>query len=73
MSRGCRRGEEIQTKGVYKLFNKIIPENLCNLEKERVIQVQEVYRTPSHQDQNRNTPSHNHKSKHSTYRTKKEY
>jgi hypothetical protein len=41
-----------------KLFNKIIPENFPNLEKEKNIQVQEAYRTPNHHDQNRNTSRH---------------
>jgi hypothetical protein len=51
-------GEEIQTKGIDNLFNKLIAENFPNLEKERDIQVQEAYRTPNHQDQKRNTPKH---------------
>jgi hypothetical protein len=37
-------GEEIQTKYIYSLFNKIITENFYNLKKERVIQVVEVSR-----------------------------
>jgi hypothetical protein len=48
--------EDIQTKGIDKLFNRIIAENFLNLEKQRVIQVQEVYRIPNCQDQKRNTP-----------------
>jgi hypothetical protein len=32
----------------YKLFNRIIAENFPNLEKGRITQVQEVYRTPNH-------------------------
>jgi hypothetical protein len=51
-------GEEIQTKGINNLFDRLIAENFPNLEKERVIQVQEAYRTPSHQDQKRNTTRH---------------
>jgi hypothetical protein len=51
-------GEEIQTKGIDNLFNRLIAENFPNLEKERVTQVQEVYRTPNHQDQKRNNPRH---------------
>jgi hypothetical protein len=51
-------GKEIKTKGIDKLFNRIIAENFPNLKKERVIQVQEAYRTPNHQDQKRNTPRH---------------
>jgi hypothetical protein len=53
---GVEEGEEIQTKGIDNLFNRIIAENFPNLEKERVTQMQEVYRTPNHQDQKRNTP-----------------
>jgi hypothetical protein len=51
-------GQEIQTEGIDNLFNKIIAENFSNLEKERVIQAKEAYRTPNHQDQKRNTPRH---------------
>jgi hypothetical protein len=51
-------GKEIQTKGIDKLVNKIIVENFPNLEKERVTQVQEAYRTPNNQLQKRNTPRH---------------
>jgi hypothetical protein len=43
--------EEIQTKGIDNLFNRIIAENFPNFKKERVIQVQETYRTPNCQDQ----------------------
>jgi hypothetical protein len=32
--------EEIQTKGINNLFNTIIAENIPNLKKERVIQIQ---------------------------------
>jgi hypothetical protein len=35
-------GEEIQTKGTDTLFNRIIVENVPNLEKERVSQVQKT-------------------------------
>jgi hypothetical protein len=55
---GVEEGEEIQTKGIHNLFNRIIAENFLNLEKERVTQVQEAYRTPNNQDQKRNTPRH---------------
>jgi hypothetical protein len=51
-------GEEIETKCIDDIFNNIIAENFPNLEKERDIQVQKVYRTPNHQDQKRNTPRH---------------
>jgi uncharacterized sporulation protein YeaH/YhbH (DUF444 family) len=42
-----------------KLFNKIIPENFPNLEKEKNTQVEEASRTPNHQDQKGNTPRNN--------------
>jgi hypothetical protein len=38
-------GEEIQTKGTDNQFNRLVVENFPNLEKERVTQVQEAYRT----------------------------
>jgi hypothetical protein len=64
--------EEIQTKGTDNLLNRIIAENFPNIEKERVTQVQEAYRTPNRQDQNRNTPDTS-LSKHSACSIKKEY
>jgi hypothetical protein len=64
--------EKIQIKGIDNLFSRIIAENSPNLEKERVNQVQEAYRTPNHQDQKRNTPDTS-KSKHSANRTKNEF
>jgi hypothetical protein len=51
-------GEEIQTKGIDNLFNRIIAENFLSLEKGTVTQVQEAYRTLNCQDQKRNTPRH---------------
>jgi hypothetical protein len=48
---GVEEEEEIQTKDIENIFNNIIAEKFPNLEKERVIQVQEAYRTPKHQDQ----------------------
>jgi hypothetical protein len=36
------KGEEIQTKGIDKLFNRIITEGFPNLEKERVTQLHEA-------------------------------
>jgi hypothetical protein len=38
-------GEEIETKCIKNLFNRIIAENFPNLEKEIATQVQEAYRT----------------------------
>jgi hypothetical protein len=55
---GIEEGEDIQTKGIDNLFNRVIAENSPNLEKEKVIQVQESYRTPNYQDQKRITPRH---------------
>jgi hypothetical protein len=43
-------GKEIQTTGIDNLFNRIIAENFPKLEKERLTQVQETYRTPNCQD-----------------------
>jgi hypothetical protein len=53
---GVEEGEEIQTKDLDNLFNEIIAENFPNLEKERIIKVQEAYSTPNHQNQKRNAP-----------------
>jgi hypothetical protein len=39
-------GEEVQAKGIHNIFNKIITENVPNLEKTMPIQVQEASRTP---------------------------
>jgi esterase/lipase len=48
--------EEVQTKGIHNIFNKIITENFPNLEKTMPIQVQEVSRMPNRLDKNRTTP-----------------
>jgi hypothetical protein len=48
-------GEEVQTKGMHNIFNKIITEDFPNLEKTMPIQVQEASRTPKKLDQNRTT------------------
>jgi hypothetical protein len=45
-------GEQVQTKGIHHIFNKIITENFPNLEKVLPIQVQEASRTPNSLDQN---------------------
>jgi hypothetical protein len=55
---GIEEGEEVQAKGMCNIFNKIITENLPNLEKTIPIQVQEAFRTPNRPDQNRTTPRH---------------
>jgi hypothetical protein len=38
--------EEVQTKGIHNIFNKIITENFPNLEKTMTIRVQGASRTP---------------------------
>jgi hypothetical protein len=39
------QGQEVQAKGIHKVFNNIIRENFPNLEKVMPIQVQEASRT----------------------------
>jgi hypothetical protein len=51
-------GEEVQTKCICNIFNKIITENFTNLEKVLPIQVQEAFRTPNRLDENRTSPWH---------------
>jgi hypothetical protein len=51
-------GEEVHTKGISNICNKIITELFPNLEKTMTIDVQEASRTPSRLDQNRTTPGH---------------
>jgi chromosome segregation ATPase len=48
--------EEVQTKGIHNIFNKMITEHFPNLEKTLPIQVQEASRTVNRPDQNRTTP-----------------
>jgi hypothetical protein len=48
--------EEVQAKGICNIFNKIITENLPNLEKVLPIQVWETSRTPNRLHQNRTSP-----------------
>jgi uncharacterized protein YjaZ len=55
---GIEEGEEVQAKRIRNTFNKIITENIPNLEKAMPIQVQEASRTPNRLDQNRTTPQH---------------
>jgi hypothetical protein len=50
--------EEVQAKGISYIFNKLITENVQNLEKDLPIQVQEASRTPNRLDQNRTSPQH---------------
>jgi hypothetical protein len=49
-------GEEVHSKGIHNIFNKIITENFSNLEKDLPIHVQEASRTPNRLDKNRATP-----------------
>jgi hypothetical protein len=53
---GIEEGEEVQSKGIHNIFNKMITENFPNLEKMMPIQVQEASKTPNRLDQNRTTP-----------------
>jgi hypothetical protein len=43
---GIEEGEEVQTKRIHNIFNKIITENFPNLQKVMPIQAQEASRTP---------------------------
>jgi hypothetical protein len=53
---GIEEGEEVQTKGIGNIFNKIITENFPNLEKSMPNQIQKASKTPNRLDQNRTTP-----------------
>jgi hypothetical protein len=53
---GIDKGEEVQTKGICNIFNKIITEHFQNLKAVLPIQVQEASRTPNRLDQNRTSP-----------------
>jgi hypothetical protein len=55
---GIEEDEEVQAKGMYNIFNKIITENFPDLEKSMSIQVQEASRTPNRPNQNRTMPQH---------------
>jgi hypothetical protein len=48
----------VQAKGICNIFNKIIKENVPNLDKVMSIQVQEASRTPNRLDQTRTTTQH---------------
>jgi hypothetical protein len=50
---GIEEREEVQSKGIWNIFSKIITENFPNLRKILPIQVQEASRTPNRLDQNR--------------------
>jgi hypothetical protein len=55
---GIEEREDMETKGILNIFNKIITENFPNLEKTMPIQVQEASSTPNRLDQSRTTPQH---------------
>jgi hypothetical protein len=55
---GIEEGEEVQTKGICNIFNKIIAENFPSLKKVLPIQVQKDSRKPNTLDQNRTSPQH---------------
>jgi microcompartment protein CcmL/EutN len=55
---GIEEGEEVQTKGICNIFNKIITINFQNIKKVLPIQIQEVSRTPNTLDQNMTSPQH---------------
>jgi hypothetical protein len=42
---GIEKGEEVQATGLENIFDKLIAEKFTNVEKEMIIQVQEVFRT----------------------------
>jgi hypothetical protein len=54
---GTEEGE-VQAKGIYNIFNKIVRENFLYLEKVLPIQVQETSWTPNRVDQNRTSQWH---------------
>ena len=47
---GIEESEDSQLKGLVNIFNKIIEENLPNLNKEMTMNIQEAYRTPNRLD-----------------------
>jgi hypothetical protein len=53
---GIEEEEEVQVKGIYNIFNKIITKNFPTLEKILSIQVQKSPKRPNRLDQNRISP-----------------
>jgi hypothetical protein len=51
-------GQEVPVKGIDDVLNKIIVENVPNLETYRVIQAKEAFTASTRQDQKRNIPRH---------------
>jgi chromosome segregation ATPase len=55
---GIEEGEEVQSKKIYKIFDKIITENFPNPENILPIQVKEASRIPNRLGQNSPSPWH---------------
>jgi hypothetical protein len=55
---GRDKNEDFQIKGPANICNKIIEENIPNLKKEMLMNLQEAYRTPNRLDQKRNFSQH---------------
>jgi hypothetical protein len=55
---GTEEGEEVQTRGMHNIVNKILTEKFPNLKKTMPIQVKDASRTPNRLDQNRTTSQH---------------
>ena len=55
---GIEESEDSQLKGPVNISNKIIEQNIPNLKKEMLTNIQETYRTPNRWDQKRNSSCH---------------
>jgi hypothetical protein len=55
---GVDENEDFQLKGPVNIFNKVIEENIHNLNKEMPMKIQEAYRTPNRLNQKRNSSRH---------------
>jgi hypothetical protein len=55
---GIDENEDFQLKGTVNIFNNIIEENFCNLQKEMPMNIEEAYRTQHRLDQKRNSSGH---------------
>jgi len=53
-----KESKDYQHKGQVNIVNKIIEENIPNLKREMLINIQEAYRTPNRLDQKRNSSCH---------------
>jgi hypothetical protein len=47
MNMGIKEGEDMQARSRDNMYKEIIAENITNIEKKRLIQVQESYRIPN--------------------------